>query len=319
MSSNHILTGLGSIVNIDNIKPGINLRELEKQLIGGSAGKVADPADRLNQELKNTAKSLGITLGGANDDNVTFKPTASDHETQVIANDDEYDDDDKPTDFAPAEYKPTHLFARQYKNDDLTRRTFEQQRKSQIDNVMGTDEDAQFSFEKEKKEDIKISMLSEIDSLYSTLSEEDVDLTRIPQVNRLSTFEEVESVLKNLRHKNDHIRYCTFAEEMMMNAAHALEELFDGKKLWFGRYKPDLTGWHNHVNVKLRRMRHDTGQIVGGVMDEFNVGPTARIMLELVPSMILYSKSRKQQHNRPNMTFTDDEMDAARERIRNIK
>src|SRR3546814_9514064 len=57
-------------------------------------------------------------------------------------------------------------------------------------------------------------------------------------------------------------RYCSFAEEFMLSGAHGLEYLFDGKNMWFGRWNPDLTGWHVHVNRKLRRMRTDTGKIV---------------------------------------------------------
>jgi hypothetical protein len=101
---------------------------------------------------------------------------------------------------------------------------------------MGNDTNLGFSFEKEKREDMKCAMLAEIDSLMGNLAEEDVDLTRIPRVDRNSSYEEVEIVLKMLRHKNDHTRYCSFAEEFLLFGAYALEELFDGKRTWFGRY-----------------------------------------------------------------------------------
>lgn len=208
-------------------------------------------------------------------------------------------------------------------NADLGSRTREQERRDHIETVMGgsaNDANTDFSFEKEKREDMKCTMLAEIDSLVNTLSNYDVSLDRIPTVDRNSDYAEVETVLKMLRYKNDSARYCDFADEFLLFGAYALEDLFDGKRMWLNRYQPDLTGWHNNVNVKLKRMRHDTGQLVSGVMQDYNIGPGARILLELVPNLILYSKIKKQQHSQPGLFIdnNDDEMEQAKNRIRNI-
>ncbi len=201
---------------------------------------------------------------------------------------------------------------------DLRTRTQEQERRAHIDSVIGNDGiSSGFSFENEKREDIKCSMLADIDSLLSSLSDEGVDLSRIPSVTRNSSFEEVESVLKLLRHKNDHARCHSFAEEFLIFGACALEELFDGKRKWFGKYQPDLTGWHNHVNVKISRMRHDTSKIVSDVMQDYNIGPGARILLELIPSMVVYSKTRKQQYGEPGL-FSDMMMRDASANVQNL-
>lgn len=316
MDDNYIITGMSSIINHDNVKTGIDLKDIEKKIMKGTTIKNSyDPQEKLAQELKNTAKSLGLTFGDTKfdiNDNITEDtpppPSNSIDDVNMFAR--------KSPSPVIENRSWTSRMSQDKKDDSLDARTHEQKRRDHIDNIMG---DAMgFSFEKEKKEDIKMVMLSEIDSLISTLSEEDADLSRIPQVTRMNSFDEVESVLKNLRHKNDHLRYCTFAEEFLLFGAHALEDLFDGNKTWFGRYKPDLTGWHNHVNIKLRRMRHDTGQLVNGVMSELNISPAARILFELVPSMVLYSRTRKQQYSKPNISVSDSEMDAARERIRSM-
>jgi hypothetical protein len=198
-------------------------------------------------------------------------------------------------------------------------RTYEQERRSHIDTVMGA-ADANHLFEREKREDMKCAMLAEIDSLKHTLENYDVNLENIPKVNRSSEFSEIESVLKILRYKNDNSRYCDFAEEFLLFGAYTLEDLFDGKRMWLGRYQPDLTGWHNNVNVKLKRMRHDTGQLVSGVMQDYNIGPGARICLELIPNLVLYSKMKKQQHSQPGLFIDagDEEMEQAKSRIRDI-
>lgn len=362
----HIVTGMDAIINPDNIKPGIDLKELERRMISGGLlqQQVRDPQDRFNDELTDAAKKLGISFGefskdkrGGNPQN-SSKPLAArpsfalpevslddgfisakspPSEESKEESEEESDEENggsgepQPTGFnnikspppvsiGHSGYDSGNRFSsggdRFRFGGDLRSRTQEQERRAHIDSVMGSnDGTANFSFEKEKREDMKCAMLAEIDSLMSSLAEEDTDLTRIPRVDRNSPYEEVESVLKMLRHKNDHTRYCSFAEEFLLFGAYALEELFDGERTWFGRYRPDLTGWHNHVNVKTKRMRHDTGQLVSGVMQDYNIGPGARVLLELVPSMVLYSKMRKKQHSQPGL-FNDEEMAQANNRIR---
>jgi hypothetical protein len=360
----HIVTGMDAIVNQDNIKPGIDLKELERQFISGGAiqQKTKDANARLNDELADAAKKLGISFGEFKTETPRAAPArpsklptnltidgfssrmspkrepepkyepedepveSSDEEPEdepVESSDDEPEDDDSPRSFGSVR-SPTPSGNR-FGGDDrprygseLASRTMEQERREHIDTVMGnTGVGGGFSFEKEKREDVKCAMLAEIDSLMGSLVEEDIDLTRIPRVDRNSSYDEVEAVLKMLRHKNDHTRYCSFAEEFLLFGAYGLEELFDGKRMWFGRYQPDLTGWHNHVNIKLRRMRHDTGQLVSGVMQDYNIGPGARVLLELLPNMVLYSKMRAQQHHQPGI-FSDQEMQQANLNIRNL-
>lgn len=373
MSSNdaYIVTGMHDILNSDNIKPGVDLKDLERKFISGGLiqQKAKDATDRFNDELSDAAKKLGISFGEFTHNKTdktdkTSKPSrlptnltidggygpkrspekiesprddyASDSEEDEEEPEEESDDEYEPEAKEEFKFRPNRSPPKasvgsagygnrfgddsrpKYGTSELAQITQEQQRRAHIDSVMGAnDTSLGFSFEKEKREDMKCAMLAEIDSLMGSLAEEDIDLTRIPRVDRNSPFEEVEVVLKMLRHKNDHTRYCSFAEEFLLFGAYGLEELFDGKRTWFGRYQPDLTGWHNHVNVKLKRMRHDTGQLVSGVMQDYNIGPGARVLLELLPNMVLYSKMRKQQHHEPGL-FNDEEMLQAQNNIRNL-
>jgi hypothetical protein len=75
-----------------------------------------------------------------------------------------------------------------------------------------------------------------------------------------------------------------------------MEYLFDGKQEWFGR-KPDLVGWSDTVKVKLRRMRFETSTFVQEVMQEYNMSAGFRLSLELIPSMFLYSRRRRDTQN----------------------
>lgn len=350
-SSAHILHGLDSIVNQDNVREGVNFQEIEKSLIGeGHESSRVEPQDRFADELSGFAKELGIdfdepsksessanalsgrnssgSYGGSESYNDKYSGASYNQDEQFDISgghsDSESDyrsesEDEQPshshlessynspreTSPAPSSV-PSYSFDKHSYPDDLESRTKEQGMKDRIDSVFGKPSTSNFSFEKEKKEDNKCVMLSEIDSLINILEGEDIDLSRIPKVDRHSSYEDVDSVLKILRHKNDHNRYCSFADEFLLFGAYALEEMFNGKRTWLNS-KPDLTGWHNHLNVKLKRMRHDTGQVMSGVMQDYNIGPGLRILLELIPSMVLYSRTRKTQHSQADL-FNDDSM-----------
>ncbi len=71
------------------------------------------------------------------------------------------------------------------------------------------------------------------------------------------------------------------------------------------------------MNVKISRMRHDTSKIVSDVMQDYNIGPGARILLELIPSMVVYSKTRKQQYGEPGL-FSDMMMRDASANVQNL-
>jgi hypothetical protein len=405
----HILTGFDAIVNQDNVRPGVDLKALERQMISGGivtqGARERDPSEKLNEALSQAAKKLGINFDdvsgkrtkpqgsssvgssvgasassfgnsqGVNrspmrsvaqsshqsshkpshqpshqspyqrpstpyqpphDDNGEGDDNGDNYEGNQGEDNEDHENDDSDHGDYRGEATPPDVFARgaygggtggngntnsgggTAAGGSLLTRTLEQERRSHIDSVVGVAGNVDFSLEKEKREDLKCSMLAEIDSLLTSLSMEEVNLERIPTVGMKSTFEEVETTLKILRHKNDQTRCCTFAEEGLMFAAYALEDLFDGKQVWFGRWSPDLTGYHNQMNVKLRRVRYDTGQIVGAIMEDYNIGPGVRIGLEIIPNMFLYSKMRKQQHSQPSLGTEDADIERANANLRNM-
>jgi hypothetical protein len=49
-------------------------------------------------------------------------------------------------------------------------------------------------------------------------------------------------------------------------------------------------------------MRSDTSQIVGNIIEKYKIGPTARILMELFPSFLLYSRHQKKQKGTPGLS-----------------
>jgi hypothetical protein len=173
--------------------------------------------------------------------------------------------------------------------------TTEKRKQDYVDDILGDMEEnkeLEFDIDKEKEEDDKNSLLEQIDMLKMTLEDYGTDIGNIPNVNKNSSLTEIQNVYKILKLKNNRIHYCSFAEEAILAAAHGMEYLFDGEKEWFGR-KIDLTGWHKTVQIKLRRCRFQTSTLVQEFMQEYNLSPATQLLLELVPSMILYSRRKK--------------------------
>ena len=188
--------------------------------------------------------------------------------------------------------------------------TLEQQKHDRIKNVMSDMgiQSVGYNMDKEKREDQKSSMLEEIEFLREELLEYNYKLDSVHIVNQDSSYETIESTLRHLRHKMDRVMSCEFAESFILMAAYGLEDVFDGKKNWFG-YTPDLTGWSNSVQIKLRRMRHTTSQMVSQVMFDYGVSPGMRLAMELIPSAVLHSRMRK---NEVNNTFLNAKQDGSR-------
>lgn len=314
----YVITDISAILNPENIRKGLDLAELESQLIKGGliSQPTKDPVDKFDDDLRDIAQSMGISFDDVlpnntpQEDNISAPPQQETQYSYPVV-----DDYEEPP-YIPPVY--TVESSRDYNppsGSELQMRTLEQQRRDQIVRVIGGSNTPGFSMEHENREDMKAAMLSEIDQLITTLKEEDVDISRVPEVSHTSDYDSVANVLRILKFKYDHIRGCGFAEEFLLFGAHTLEEVFNGERTWFG-HRPDLTGWHNHVNAKLKRMRSDTGQIVNNFMRDNPISPAARVMLELVPNMVLYSRMRGQQRGEPGIDH--DEMNRSTENLRNM-
>jgi hypothetical protein len=200
----------------------------------------------------------------------------------------EFTGGDAPSGDAPSwdQYHPT--------DQQLRNMTQEERKQEKISQVLNNidDRELEFNIEKEKEEDDRASLMEQIDMLKITLEDDGIDIAGVPKLIKTSSMKEVQTVYKILRLKNDRNRYCSFAEELILSGAYGFEYLFDGKKEWFGR-QPDLTGWSSTVKIKLRRMKFETSTFVGEVMAEYNMSAGMRLVLELLPSMFLYSRNRR--------------------------
>lgn len=145
------------------------------------------------------------------------------------------------------------------------------------------------------------SKLEQIGQLIVALEEDGIDCKRIKIPTADSPPDEINKTLRTLMLKNDMNRYSSIAEEVIIGAAEAFESVFDGS--WsvplLGRL--DYTGYPATVNAKLHRMRFETSQIVGRIVEDHNISPKWRILMELLPSFVLYPRQQRKQRGSPGL------------------
>jgi len=190
--------------------------------------------------------------------------------------------------------------------------TNDEKKQSQIKNFfqdIDREDEAEGDLVKQEEEEDAIAMmLEQIDMLKTNLAVDGVNLDKIPQVDGNSDFKSVKQVLRILQIKNDRQRYGAMFEEVILAGSYFLESIFDGKKDWFGT-RVNLVGWSESVKVKLNRMKYDTSTFVGNVMKGYDISPGWRILLELLPSLVIYSRERRTRNN-DNLCNDDEYRDA---------
>lgn len=315
--NNQNILGITKLVNNDD--ENVNLDELEKELIKGT--DMLEDESEIDYEGE-YAKEMDNLLKKINDKSDNFDNFDDKKDEFNFEKDDKsekYSDDEemKTNNIIKRENRYDNIYNNDisknvvYRSNDKNyiRMTNEEKRQGHIHNVintMGEDEYGNFNIEKEQEEDDKLILLEQIDMLRQILEDDGINVSRVPEVNIDSNIKDIKNISRILKIKNDRNRLSSLAEEGILLLAAGLEFLFDGEKEYFG-FKPDLIGWSETVKIKLRRLKFETSNIVGNVVKNRNMPPGARLVLELVPSMLLYSKSRNTAKKAYKKEIVNDE------------
>lgn len=280
------ILGISSLMGDDS---NFSISDLEKDIINGPNLLKEEEENNTNQ-FKREMEKISNMYNFPNDlPNDSYKEEQSNENNynNYISNNEHRS--------APNTANITNILSNSVEDNQLKYMTMEQKKQNYVDDVLNDiddDKDLEFDIDKEKEEDDKNSLLEQIDMLRITLEDDGIDMSNIPVVTKDNTISDIQNVYKILRLKNDRNRYCSFAEELILSGAYGLEYLFDGQKDWLGR-KPDLVGWSNSVKIKLRRCRFQTSTLVKEMMSDYNMSAGLQLMIELIPSMFLYSRQKK--------------------------
>lgn len=322
------IIGANSILNDLEIESNTDLRLLEKEVVNG-VSTIQEEETNIMEDFNNEMKSIERKIAKVSiSRSSTPRALSPKNETDALSKlEDELfnetSDIDKEKKFNPVGFdKPKRINIdspmSSYEDNDyklpekesincdyfeprdkqLQRMTLEERKQEKINSVFKdiSPENMDFDMDKEREEDDKIALIEQIDMLKITLEDEDIDVSNVPKVSKDTSMHDIQNVYKILRLKNDRKRHTDFAEEIILAGALGMEYLFNGEREWWGR-KPDLTDWNQTVKTKLRRMRFETSSFVQSIMQEYKTPPYMRLLLELIPSMFLYSRNRRISKN----------------------
>ncbi len=287
-----LITGMGDLISPEFSGGSLNLEELEQQFLGSRA-KTINPEEKLRADLAATARELGLDFADLTPRDGTPIGTRANTPRDNSFGDRNPISARSPTPRPAYTPPPEENFNFDYSSPrPFAAVTEEQEYRQQIKSVMSDIRSPVVTLDEAKAHDDKLLLLAEIDELKNQLSAIGADISKVDAVSARDSMDDIKTVRNVLRLKDDRHKYSQLANELIMLGAHAVEELFNGDRVWLGRYRPDMRGWHNHVQVKLRRMQYDLSNFTGSVVQDFNIGSSTRLFMELIPSAILYSKQK---------------------------
>lgn len=156
------------------------------------------------------------------------------------------------------------------------------------------DDDYDEELIKEKEKDKKILLLENIHMLKEELRDDGENINNIKHVDEESRIQDIEYVYKVLSIKMNRKRYTSITEEVILTGVNLLETVFNGENKLLGT-QLDLVGYSSVAKQKLRKMRGETTTIVGDTIEKMELNFFTKLIIELVPSMFLFSKTKKLQ------------------------
>jgi len=156
--------------------------------------------------------------------------------------------------------------------------------------------------------DEKVNKLETMNRFLSDLERENVNVSniKIPDIN--SSIKHIDNTLELLRSKYYTKRYATYAEEVACGLGGFLEYVFDGKNtVPVLNIKPNYKGYTSTIRNKMRGMRTETSEMVGGLFNSNSSGLKTKMAMELLPSFIVYpfTRSKSIKDTELDETFVD--------------
>jgi|LakMenEpi03Aug12_release.lakeMendotaPanAssembly.Ray.scaffolds.fasta_scaffold41329_9 hypothetical protein len=304
------LLGMANLLNNSEIDNSLKPKNIEKELIQNSLE--FDSLINHNDELMNYNP---INEYNQVIDNIIDKNDGNDSDIYNDNDNDNDNNDNNKDDDAISEidelitmsssnnhYNNNNNYNNYESNSFSYKLTEEQKNQKLVDSVLDVRSESNtsynnamtFNIDDENREDLKVSLLEKIDNLMEELEDDGISLDKIPRVDYNTDLEKIEYVTKLLMLKSNRNRYASLGEEFILAMASGLEMVCNGDREFFG-LRPDLHGYSDVVKVKLRRLRNETSQVVGNVVEKYEISPFTTLLIELIPSLFLHSKRRKNQ------------------------
>lgn len=149
-------------------------------------------------------------------------------------------------------------------------------------------------------DDEKVRLYNQIIALQESLKHFYVGSAHVQfNVSRESSLRELRDVFMILVQINNQVKNHQMFEAVAMGGAKVLENIFNGQREILGT-KINLKGWSNTLSVKLRHLQYETSEFIKQSTSSSQISPGARIAMELVSSLVLYSIYPKKESSDPD-------------------
>jgi hypothetical protein len=273
----------------------VDLQQLEQAIMHGTKMPDKDPTN-IEKDFQAELEKIGRSLQTATQpfqQRQTIQPSEPDRVRDDEQDDDQSSDTDDDQDEDADDDQPV------WKDTQLRQITEEEKRQRHIKRALGdidSNKDSRNLLDQEDEEDELARIMEQADMLREYIHSQNPKLVeRVPRILPSTPVREARIIFKTLQRKNDSLRSVDMFEEGMLSLAYGIEQIFDGKREVFG-FKIDLTGWSDTLKVKLKRMRYHTGAFIKEMMHDYDINHGWYIVLEILPSMLLYTKDRRTQN-----------------------
>ena len=331
MTSN--ILGLNNIINKDKINSSIHLKDKEIDMLSDLSFNTIQCEDvqknnnLYDKDIKDIANEIGIDLDNLNDDNEDtpnnpFNDLSLDNNSVANFNFKKDDDNISLRSYKSSKTVTIPSFKKEIgfgfgsneksnlinipPSPTLSSKSMPQNKKfndfnkvinkinPKTNNENNNSKSYINTFYEEEVKNKKAMLIEQIQLLKLLLEEDGENVDKIPDVSEYDDIKKLEHIHRILKIKKDRAQFSTMGEEILLFFVHLLENVFDGKTTYFGKYAPDLRGFHCNVQQRLRRNRFETSTIVSNIVENYQISPQSKLLLELIPSLFLYSFTKSQ-------------------------
>jgi len=161
-----------------------------------------------------------------------------------------------------------------------------------VEKLYKEDESEQFD-----KDDHLHMLVDKIDEMKDYLQEMGYDISRIDNVDYNSDYDLVHRVYKRCNRILHKRRYSNMFMQICLAGGTVLENVFDGERVFFAKYRWNMKGARSTIQTRMRQMEYETSVIMARVIDHYGLGEGTVVAMDVIPALLTlpYQNAKKEE------------------------
>jgi len=206
----------------------------------------------------------------------------------------ESSDDDKSSKSSKRSERPRHTNYHQLKAEGGGEKKKSKSRSHTdiVEKLYKEDETEQFD-----KDDHLHMLVDKIDEMKDYLQEMGYDISRIDNVDYNSDYDLVHRVYKRCNRILHKRRYSNMFMQICLAGGTVLENVFDGERVFFAKYRWNMKGARSTIQTRMRQMEYETSVIMARVIDHYGLGEGTVVAMDIIPALLTlpYQNAKKEE------------------------